>query len=75
MGSNTQGALEVPAGPANGMLELFLRNLRAARFERVQIVALKPRFLDVLLDPAFDVRGLRELLRDGAVGGEQNEGS
>jgi hypothetical protein len=33
------GALDVLADLANGMLGLFLRNLRAGRFEGVQIVA------------------------------------
>jgi hypothetical protein len=60
MGRDTQGALEVPADFANGMLGLFLRNLRAGRFESVQIRLRRP--------------WVRELLRDGAVGGERNEG-
>ena len=59
MGSDTQGALDVPADLANGMLGL---DLLAGRFESVQIVAFtpKPRFLDVLLGPAFDVPWVRE---------------
>ena len=52
-----QGALDVPADLANGMLGLFLRNLPAAGSETVQIVAFtpKPRLLDVLLGPATRV--------------------
>jgi hypothetical protein len=73
---SSQGALDVPADLANGMLGLFLRNLPGGGSENVQIVAFtpKPRFLAVLLGPAFDVRWVRELLCHGAVGGERNEG-
>jgi hypothetical protein len=42
MGRGTQGALEVPADFANGMLRLFLRNLRAGRFVSVQIRVRRP---------------------------------
>jgi len=55
--ASRQGALDVPAELANGMLGLFLRNLPPGRSESVQIVAFtpEPRFLDVLLGPATEV--------------------
>jgi hypothetical protein len=67
---DAQGALDVSAGRANGILGLFLRNLVSRAYRSLR----KPRFLAVLLGPAFDVPWVRELLCHGAVGGERNEG-
>ena len=76
MGSDTQGALDVPADLANGCGDSSSTICSPVVSRAYQIVAFtpKPRFLDVLLGPAFDVPWVRELLRYGAVGGERNEG-
>ena len=73
MESDTQGARDVPADLAYGMLRLFLGSLLAGRFERVQIVtqAALPR-------PPSRSRvrrpWVRELLRDGAWAGSETKG-
>ena len=65
---DAQGALDVPAGLANGILGLFLRNLVSRAYRSLRVTPTAP------LGPAFDVPWVRELLCHGAVGGERNEG-